>query len=205
MKLRFLLQIVVLSPLLLAPATRAAAQAAQVGAFAGYQFGGGFTSSSTGTKYSLGGDLSWGGTLDVPINETWRFEALYSRQDTEVKASGFTGLLPNVRVERYMVGFEEEQNPKEKLRPFGVVLLGATRFVPKDTLYGPNTHFGALLGLGFKYYASPHVGLRLEGRVSYTVTQTGSGAICSNGTCLFAFSASGFWQGDASGGLFLSF
>lgn len=205
MNLRSLLRIVPLPILVLIPAARVAAQSVQVGAFAGYQFGGAFTSSFTGTKYSLGGDLSWGGTLDVPINDTWRFEALYSRQDTEIKASPFTGLLPNVRVERYMVGFEEEQHPKEKLRPYGVVLLGATRFVPKDTLYQPNTHFAALLGLGFKYYASPHVGLRLGGSVSYTVTQTGSGAICSNGTCLFAFSASGFWQGDASGGLFLSF
>ena len=205
MKIPSALRVSLISALVLFPAARASAQAPQISGFAGYQFGGGFSSPVSGRPFDLGSGLAWGGALDIPINKTWRLEGLYSRQDTEITGAGLPGFNPSVRVERYMLGFEEEQHPSERLRPFGVILLGATRFVPKDSLYDPETHFAAVLGLGFKYYASQHVGFRFEGRASYTVVDAAGGAICGNGTCLLAFNGSGVWQGDVSGGLFLGF
>jgi hypothetical protein len=49
------------------------------------------------------------------------------------------------------------------------------------------------------------VGLRLETRGYWTLVSGEGGVACVNGSCLFAFSGSGLWQGDVNGGLVLAF
>ncbi len=49
------------------------------------------------------------------------------------------------------------------------------------------------------------MGLRFEARGLYTLVRASGGVFCANGSCLFAFSGSGLWQGDVSGGLILAF
>jgi hypothetical protein len=107
-------------------------------------------------------------------------------------------------VERYLAGFQEEKG-QGSVRWFGTFWLGATRFVPGLTGLDSEIRFGAGVGLGVKKFFSRNVGVRLETRALYTLVSSEGGVACANGTCLFAFSGSSFWQGDVGGGLILAF
>ena len=63
----------------------------QIAPFVGYQFGGSIFSETFDRKFSFKSGLNWGGTVDFAIGETWRVEAYYSRQDTELQSSGLAG------------------------------------------------------------------------------------------------------------------
>jgi hypothetical protein len=110
-----------------------------------------------------------------------------------------------VTIERYLAGFQEEKGEGGTVRWFGTVWLGATRFVPGLGGYDATTKFGGGVGLGVKMFFAKNVGLRLEARGFYTLVKGEGGAFCVNGQCLFAFSGTGLWQGDVSGGLILAF
>jgi hypothetical protein len=56
-----------------------------------------------------------------------------------------------------------------------------------------------------KSFFTKNVGLRLEARGFWTLVDGEGGVACVNGTCLFAFSGKGLWQGDVSGGLVFAF
>jgi len=180
----------------------APAQSVQITPFAGYAFGGAVRDTALDEARSFDAALAYGGALNFPIGETWRFELLYSRQPTQIE----NGPSPSfdVTIERYLAGFQEEKG-EENVRWFGTVWLGATRFVPGAGGYDSVTKFGGGVGLGVKTFFAKNVGLRLEGRAFYTLVKGEGGAFCVNGSCLFAFSGSGLWQGDVSAGLILAF
>jgi hypothetical protein len=188
---------------LVALATNARAQAVQISPFAGYAFGGSVRDAVLGDSRSFDAALAYGGALSFPISEGWRFELLYSRQPTQVE--GGLGEPFDVTVERYLAGFQEEKGPDESVRWFGSVWLGATRFVPGLAGYDSETKFGGGVGLGVKTFFGRNVGLRLEARGFYTLVNSEGGVACANGSCLFAFSGNGLWQGDVSAGLILAF
>jgi hypothetical protein len=178
-------------------------QRVQLAPFAAYQSGGSFYSPVYLEGYGLQGSLSWGGTLDVSVDGHWGIEALFSKQDTELKSSGGFGPPIEVSLERLMVGIQEEKG-EERLRYFGTLLLGATRFSPRFAGYDSTTKFTGALGLGIKTFFTRNVGLRLEGRLFYTVVEAEGGAICA-GACLVSFTSSGLWQTDIGGGLIIAF
>lgn len=107
-------------------------------------------------------------------------------------------------MERYLLGIQEEKGD-ERLRWFGTFWMGATRFIPGQHDYGSETRFTGGASLGFKTFFTRSVGLRLEARGFYTVVKGEGGIACLNGTCLFAFTGSGLWQGDVGGGLIFAF
>lgn len=187
---------------LLLGATPARAQSVQITPFVGYAFGGSVRDTVLDESRSFDAALDYGGTLSFPISESWRFELLYSRQET--KLAGGPGSSFDVTIERYLGGFQEEKGD-ERLRWFGTVWFGATRFVPGLGGYDSETKFGAGVGLGVKTFPVKNVGLRFEARGFYTLVKGEGGAFCANGTCLFAFSGTGLWQGDVSAGLILAF
>jgi len=176
----------------------------QIAPFAGYHFGGSLWSETFDRKFSLKSGLDYGGTIDIALGESWRFELLYLRQDTTLESAGFVGSGFDITVERYMVGLEEEKG-EGSVKAFGTILAGATRFVPDFADASPEFYFSAGLSLGVKSFFTRNVGLRLEGRAFYTVVDGGGEAFCGPGQCLFSFSGSGLWQGDLSGGLIIAF
>jgi hypothetical protein len=186
---------------LLLAATAARAQSVQVTGFAGWDFGGAVRDTAFEQDRSFEAALAYGGALNFRINDSWRFELLYSRQETQLE--GGVAEPFDVTIERYMGGFQEEKG-EGSARWFGAVWLGATRFVPAGP-YDAVTKFGVGVGLGVKTYFGKNVGLRLETRGYWTLVSGEGGVACVNGACLFAFSGSGMWQGDVSGGLFLAF
>lgn len=189
--------------LLVSLAAGARAQSVQISPFAGYAFGGSVRDTVLDDSRSFDAALAYGGALSFRISESWRFELLYSRQPTRIE--GGLGSPFDVTVERYLAGFQEEKGPTESVRWFGSVWLGATRFVPGLDGYDAETKFGGGVGLGVKTFFGQNVGLRLEARGFYTLVKGEGGMACANGTCLFAFSGNGLWQGDVSAGLILAF
>jgi len=187
---------------LLLGAAPARAQSVQITPFVGYAFGGSVRDTVLEESRSFDAALDYGGTLSFPISESWRFELLYSRQET--KLAGGLGPSFDVTIERYLGGFQEEKGD-ERVRWFGTVWFGATRFIPGLGGFDSETKFGAGVGLGVKTFPVKNVGLRLEARGFYTLVKGEGGAFCANGTCLFAFSGTGLWQGDVSAGLILAF
>jgi hypothetical protein len=178
--------------------------AVQIAGFAGYQFGGSVWSEPLQREFSFQSGLDYGGSLDLRLGQSWRFEVYYSRQDTELEGTGLDGAGFEVRVERLMVGFQEEKG-EGSVKYFGSILAGATRFSPADSDLSDDTRFSASLGLGVKSFFSESVGLRLEGHVFYTSVEGGGGVFCGAGQCVFTYSGSGIWQGDLAAGLIIAF
>jgi hypothetical protein len=179
----------------------AQAQPVEIAPFVGYGFGGALVSTSLGRTFPVNSGIAFGGTVDIAIAETWRFEALYSRQDSDIGAPGSSARI-GLHVERYLAGFQEEK-AWGKVRAFGTILAGATRFAPSG--YDSETFFTAGLTLGIKTRVAHHVGLRVEGRLFYVPVGTSGGAVCVNGQCLFGYSGTGMFQGDVSGGAVFGF
>ena len=174
--------------------------------FAGLQYGGHLQSTADDARFSFNESGVLGATMDIALDDRWRVELLYSRQETELQSSArrVRASFPQV-VERYMVGIQEEPETDGPFRFFGVALLGATRLVPGLSGIDSELRFAAGLGLGTKVPASGRFALRLEARGFYTVVDSGGAVFCSNGTCLFRFSGSGIWQGDVTAGVVLRF
>ena len=180
------------------------AQPVQITPFAAYAFGGSVRDVALGEGRSFEAALAYGGAVSFPVNENWRFEVLYSRQPT--KLEGGLGPSFDVTIERYLAGFQEEKGePGARVRWFGSVWLGATRFVPGLGGFDSETKFGGGVGLGVKTFFAKNVGLRFEVRGLWTLVSGEGGMACVNGECLFLFSGSGLWQGDVSAGLILAF
>ena len=184
----------------------ALAQTVQLAPFAGYQFGGSFSSAANDAKISIDGAFTWGGTLDIALSKSWRLELLYSKQDTQVGSDGFLDPV-DLSIERYMIGVQEERGAArgDSTRYFGSILVGQTRFVPALPGYDDVSKLGVGITLGIKTFPAKHLGLRFEVQGFYTAVDSGGGVVCGNGVCLYNFSSSGFWQGNANAGLILAF
>ena len=173
----------------------------EVAAFVGIGFGGSLTSPATGGSIDIEVGPVYGGAISTPLSSTWRFEGLFSRQESRV-AGERSGAHVHVAQERYLAGFQEEV-PWGKGRAFGTFLIGATRSVPAgadDELW-----FTIGLGLGFKTRLSARVGLRFEARGYYTPVTAGGVTVCGAGGCFFKYTGSGVFQGDVTAGVFFGF
>jgi hypothetical protein len=184
---------------------RLGADEVQLAPFAGLQFGGHVYSPFYGATFSLKESANFGATLDFALDETWRLELLYSRQETELRPPASPAPVFPQKIEHYMVGIEEELQSESAVRFFGVALLGATRLVPATSGADSELRFAAAFSLGAKVAASKRLGFRFEARAFYTVVESGAAVFCRQGVCLFQFNGSGVWQGDVTGALVLRF
>ena len=185
------------------PAPGAHAMDVEVAPFVGAQFGGWFDSAATGRTTTLGSGLVYGATVDVPVAQGWLVELMYSRQETEL-SGGRTASAFDLSVERYMAGIQEEK-VLDWGRFFGVFLVGLTRFAPGLGGFDVDERFTLGLSLGLKASLSKRLGLRGEARGFFVAVESGGGILCSNGSCLFRYSASGLWQGDVTAAVVIAF
>jgi hypothetical protein len=168
--------------------------------FAGLQYGGHLQSTADDARFSFNESAVFGATMDIALDDRWRVELLYSRQETELQSSAgrVRASFPQV-VERYMVGIQEELTYESAWSFFGVALAGATRLVPGVAGTESDLRFGVALSLGTKVIVARRLGFRFEARGFYTVVDAGGAVYCSPGVCLFKFAGSGIWQGDVTG------
>jgi len=188
-----------------AAAAPASAQSVMISGFGGFRMGGGFTGSVSQAQYDIANSESFGGTLDIATSKSFRFELLFSRQQSEVGLDEW-GVGPRVplTVDVYQAGILEERG-QGKGRGIGALLVGATRFIPEAAGFGDEVHFSTSLMLGVKYLLAKNFGLRFEARGIVTFVSGGGGALCGQGRCLVAFTGSTIFQPEVTGGVTIAF
>ena len=90
-----------------------------------------------------------------------------------------------------------------RLRPFLTGTLGLTRYAAEAD---SELRFTLGAGGGMKLFPTPHVGLRLDGRVFATFVDAGGSVIaCSPGSCFLALHADVVWQAEFTAGVVVRF
>lgn len=184
---------------------------AEITPFIAYRFAGGVSPEAINTDLNIDSSASWGFTFDVNVTETVAVEFLYSHQKSLVKAKG--GIfgpstpLDDISTDYYHGGVLFHFNESdEAIRPFILFSLGATNFNPEVQGLDSTTKFSFGFGGGVKFFASDHVGARLEFRGYSTNTDlTQTGWICGYITCALVTGSQYVWQGELRGGLILRF
>ena len=172
--------------------------------FFGYRLGGHFNGVTDTFEYPLDEATTYGGLADYNLQwDNLKVEVLWSHQKT-----GFERVLERdssrfrLSIDHFQAGMAQEVGA-ERARFSISALVGGSRFASPGL--GSELRFSASLGASGKFFASPQVGLRLDARAYAVFVEGSSGAFCSHGACVFAYSGTTFWQGDFTGGLILAF
>ncbi len=169
-----------------------------------YQWGG--SAPVNGGEIEIPTAGSYGFTLDVPVRSGGKLELLWWRQDTsaEFNAVGVGGNvdLTDVAVEYWQIGGLTEVQ-RGNISPFVVLTLGATRLIGKGNTTGNETRFSGTLGGGLKVSGQGRVGVRLEGRLLLTSSNTNSAFFCGLGGCAVGIVGDPIAQGVLSASLFV--
>ncbi len=193
----------------------ALAQRVELTPLVGYRAGGSFgiTDAVYGAQAQQGLELadhaSYGLQLGLQVSRDGELEAIYSRQDTQLRTAGlFTGQpVFGLALETWQLGgnylFGEED---QRLRPYLGVGLGLTRLLPEPQGLSDETRFSASVAGGVKVFLARHLGLRFEVRGFFTVLESDHQVFCNSpGTCRVAGHSSVISQGEARGGVVLRF
>ncbi len=152
------------------------AQKAEIGGFYGISF-----NSKIRTYYGdfkIDDKANYGGQLSIAMAPETFLELMYNRTDTRVQYFDRLGASEpfDLSIEYYHVGgLQQVDIGNEKIAPFGVFTLGATRFNIKNQVDldgdGSNYYSGdawafsiALAG-GAKIYLHERIGIRLQARL----------------------------------------
>ena len=107
-------------------------------------------------------------------------------------------MTANVEVDHLLIGVQQELDNSTRVHQrFG----GITRYAAGgDT----ELRFTVGLGAGGKFFATRHLGLRVEGRGYMTIIGLGGSGVCSGG-CVFVFNANPVFQADLTAGVIVAF
>jgi len=175
------------------------AQKAEIGAFYGIAF-----NSKIRTyygEYKIDDKANFGGQLSIALAPETFVELMYNRTDTRVQYRDRFGTSQpfDLSIEYYHIGgLQQVDIGNDRIAPFGVFTLGATRFNIKDqvefddgnnsqTISGDTFAFSIALAGGAKIFLGERLGLRLQARLGMPML--------FNGLYL------GVGTGGASGGL----
>ena len=194
---------IVIALLVAAPA---AAQSGEITPFGGYRLGWGVSDVGGAPVVDDDGGVSFGIVANIPIGppaDGFKFEALFSREQARVKIQPTFFSPPvtaNVEVDHMMIGVQQELD-NSRARAFISGLAGLTRYAAGGDM---EIRFSVGLGAGGKFFATRHLGLRLEGRGYMTIVDLGGRAVCSGG-CVFVFNANPVFQFDFTAGVIVAF
>lgn len=178
--------------------------------FAGYRIGGEFEDEATGTDFELDDSGSFGLIFNARASDITQYEIYLGRQETDIDLSEAGGEPEQLGldVSYYHVGgtYLFEANTVE---PYMVATLGATRMEPAASELSNETFFSFAIGGGVRLFPQRRFGLRLDGRLFGTVTDSDSSYFCSVGPegniCAIQSSASILWQWEMAAGLIFRF
>jgi hypothetical protein len=200
---------VMLVVVLLAAASPSAAQGLEVVPFGGYRVGLSGTAGSpfAPVVYDAGGGVSFGALVDIPygpVKDGLKFEALFSRERSWIEVQQRSAFDPpakiDVTVDHAMVGGVQELDTAPG-RAFIGALFGLSRFAAPDEI---DVRFTIALSAGAKFFASRHVGFRLDARGYMTIVSLGGAVACAGG-CVIAFNVNPAFQADFTAGLIIAF
>jgi hypothetical protein len=180
-------------------------QSVEVSPFYGYRFGGDFFELVTGHRVDLDGAPAMGVALDVPLGEGLQLEGFFTHQEGSVAAGPPTlhpVVVQRVAVDHWLGGALQEFGGT-RIRPFATGMFGLTRYA----VAGDNEiRFTVNGGGGAKLFATPHIGVRLDGRISATfIDAQGSAVACLPGGCFLALHANVVWQAEFTAGMVVRF
>jgi hypothetical protein len=200
------LRVATLGACLLA-ASAAAAQQVEVSPFGGYRFGWGVANVEGVPVVDDDGGPSFGAVVDIPLGPHYEgmvFEALFSRERARVSIQPSFGAPPTaiVEVDHLLIGVSQElDGSSPRARAFISGLVGLTRYAAASD---NDLRFTIGLGAGGKFFATRHLGLRLEARGYMTFVNLSGVAVCSGG-CAVAFAYNPVFQADVTAGLIIAF
>ena len=177
----------------------------EVTAFGGYRFGGQLYEIASGRPVDTDGAPSVGVVLNIPFTRETQIEALITHQQarfTVPAAEGVQGARFRVTVDHYQVGGLTEL-ATGRARPFLTGLLGLTRY---EASGDHKLRFSASTGGGVKLFATPRVGVRLDGRVFATLVDADADLlVCGPGVCVGSINAWLVWQAEFTSGVVVRF
>lgn len=147
----------------------------------------------------------WGVELDFNAQPDKALALLYQRQDSKLtfKSAGIRNEVADLAVEYWQIGGVGGM-PQGNVTPFGMFTLGGTRYILKGQGFSDDTwKFSFIFGLGAKVYVSEKVGLRIQGRLPWTIFSGGAGIGCGSGGCYTSIGGTGIAQIDVSAGLMI--
>ena len=160
------------------------AQGIEVSPVSGYRFG------------DRDGAQALGIVLDVPLSDGLQFEGFFTHQDARVGANPL-----RLSIDHWQGGGLQEFGAG-RVRPFLTGTLGLTR-------YGADAsnefRFNVGAGGGMKLFATPHLGLRLDGRAFATVLDADIRAGVCSGGCFLIAHVNVAWQMEFTAGFFVKF
>ena len=166
--------------------------------FSGIRLGGSFDESS-GAIVDFDPAPAFGLTLGRVLTPETRFEATWSRQQTELEDRAIDLDVDHL----HLAGVYE---PRSSGGAGGYVLAsaGLTRF--DSSIPGASADVGFSLGVGggARVPLDRRLSLRLEARGWAVLTSGGAGAVCGGG-CVFFFTGSGLFQLEGSVGLAVAY
>ncbi len=169
---------IILALIVLSWPAMAAAEGNELTVFGGYRFSEGFDAwdwyhwNPNYRELDVEPDLNYGLIYSWAVSKRFRLELMWDHQTADLyERGGIFGQdleLGDIDIDYYHVGVVF-QWPLQKIQPFVVQSLGATRLAPDATGYFGETYFSLGLGGGVKIPVSEHFGVRLEGRLYTTV------------------------------------
>lgn len=160
--------------------------------YAGYQFGGSFTDSTTGQSIDVKEGGGYALSLDFPLDANSEFQIYYGHQSTEFTPWPYA-TSPDLRVDYLHIG--GTYYPEEAVRGVYVVGgIGATRMTPDGAGLDPVTRLSMNLGVGYLLPLTRNLGVRFEARGLATMLGNNVTVFCSGG-CVAHLTGSGVVQG----------
>jgi hypothetical protein len=146
-----------------------------------------------------------GVALDIPLYEGLQIEGFFTHQEGHVAAlAGDVGpiTVQRVAVDHWLGGALQEFGGT-RIRPFATGMFGLTRYA----VNGDNEiRFTLNGGGGAKLFATPHIGVRLDGRISATfIDAQGTAVACFGNGCFLALHANVVWQAEFTAGMVVRF
>jgi len=163
----------------LVPGEAGAGWGLEITPYSGYAIGGSFEDNTTGARLDVREGGIFGLALDLSDSPETQYELFYGFQRTRVTGGGTLGGDPLFDLDiHYLHLGGTYMFSRDKVRPYVVGGLGATRFVPHGSGMDPKTCFSLSLGVGAKIPIAGHVDLRIEGRGLLTVLPDSTEVFC---------------------------
>lgn len=178
--------------------------------YAGYMFGGRLRFYEG--DFKINDNFNYGLALDIEVAKDTKLELFWSEMQTTAEFKSFYGFdNPNYWIDRFdiRVGYIQigtvQEIDLDNIRPFGVLTVGTSYFMPQNTNYKDSWKFSVSLGAGVKIWFTERVGIRLQGRMLMPILWGGAGfTVGSGGAGITVGGGTSIVQGDFTGGLIIA-
>ena len=185
-----------------------AAQRVEIGAFGGFQFGGGFTTRDG--ELDIPSAPNFGAILGFSLGPATQLQVLYQRQatqlDLEDAATGAVTSLFDLTVEYFQVGMLLEHGVR-KVKPLVGVTVGVAHLDPQEDREDEWWLAGAF-DVGAKTLVNQSLGFRADARFSAAWGRSSDAVFCAPvivGGCLIEKRGGWIIQATITAGAFVAF